>query len=461
MHTGDLGRLDVLDAVDALADLPGLVFLDSAARHAEWGRYSFVMADPFGTFSVEGGTAFWNGEALAGHPVAELKERLARYRQPTIAGMPPFQGGAAGFVAYEFGRVLERLPLAAQEASGAQMILHFFDVVLAFDHVEGHAFLLSSGWPETDPARRRLSAAARANLFRQRLARGRVTVPPAPPPVRQWCSNFSREGFAAAVRAVISYILAGDIFQANIAQRFTASLPSGFDPRGYYRVLRAVNPAPFAALLNFGDLTLASSSPERFLTVRGGRVETRPIKGTAKRSGDPAADRMLAEQLLASEKDRAENVMIVDLLRNDLSRVCRPHSVKVPVLCGLESFAGVHHLVSVVEGQLAEGRTAVDLLAAAFPGGSITGAPKIRAMEIITEIERCPRHAYCGAIGYFGFDGTADLNIAIRSVTFRNGIATFQAGGGITALSDPQAEYEETMIKAQRIFAAFGVEDGA
>jgi para-aminobenzoate synthetase component 1 len=336
-------------------------------------------------------------------------------------------------------------------------VLHFFDVVLAFDHLEDRAWLISSGWPEPDPDRRARRAIERAEFFLDRLEGARTPPDRGSLPVTRWSSNFTKQSYAEAVRKVIGYILDGDIFQANIAQRFTASLPARFDPFDFYRVLRATNPATFGALLKFDGLTIASSSPERFFTVRGGQVETRPIKGTAKRSDDPATDLALAEELLASEKDRAENVMIVDLLRNDLSRVCRPHSVQVPVLCGLESYAAVHHLVSVVQGELAEGKTAVDLLAACFPGGSITGAPKIRAMEIITEIERYARQIYCGSIGYFGFDGSADLNIAIRTVMLRDHTATFQAGGGITALSDPVAEYEETLTKAQRIFAAFGV----
>ncbi|ODN70842.1 Aminodeoxychorismate synthase component 1 [Methylobrevis pamukkalensis] len=200
---------------------------------------------------------------------------------------------------------------------------------------------------------------------------------------------------------------------------------------------------------------VASASPERFLQVYDGRVETRPIKGTARRVADPAEDARIAEALLASEKDRAENVMIVDLLRNDLSRVCQPHTVHVPALCGLESYAGLHHIVSVVSGILEEGADIADLLRASFPGGSITGAPKIRAMEIITEIEGRGRGVYCGSIGYFSFDGSADTNIAIRTVTFRNGEATFNVGGGITALSEPPAEFDETLTKGARIFAAF------
>jgi para-aminobenzoate synthetase component 1 len=245
------------------------------------------------------------------------------------------------------------------------------------------------------------------------------------------------------------------VFQANIARRFSVMLPTWFDALAFYERLRSLNPAPFAAFLRYGDFTIASSSPERFLNLDGQRVETRPIKGTIARSIDPKEDQRRAEFLLASEKDRAENIMIVDLLRNDLSRVCTAHSVEVPTLCGLESYASVHHLASVVTGMLARDQDAVTLLRACFPGGSVTGAPKVRAMEIIAEIEGTSREVYCGAIGFIGFNGCMDTNIAIRTVMIRDRVAVFHAGGGITAMSQPEAEYEETLAKAQRIFDAF------
>ncbi len=248
------------------------------------------------------------------------------------------------------------------------------------------------------------------------------------------------------------YIRAGDIYQANIAQRFEAALPPGFDAFAFYRRLRARNPATFAAYLEGDGLTLASSSPERFLRLDRRAVETRPIKGTARRAADPAEDRARAEALAADPKERAENVMIVDLLRNDLSRICAPHSVAVPTLCGIETYAGVHHLVSAVTGTLKEGADGLDLLAATFPGGSITGAPKLRAMDIITEIEGDAREAYCGAIGWIGFDGSLDTSIAIRTVMLDATRAVLQAGGGVTLLSDPDSEYRETLTKAERVF---------
>lgn len=452
--------LDALDAAERLSDLPHLTFLDSALRHATLGRFSYVAADPFGTFVVEEGVASWNGGLLPGEPLAALEACLAAYPQPALAGLPPFQGGAAGFLAYELGAVIEGRPGAPPEpAACPQAVLPFYDVVIAFDHEAEAAWLVSTGWPASSPTRRD-RARRRADEMLARLARPlREPPPPAAALPLAWTSNFTRSGYVAAVEHVIGRILAGDIFQANISQRFTAALPATFEPWRLYRRLREANPAPFAAFLGYGDLAVASSSPERFLQLdEAGRVETRPIKGTARRSQDPAEDRRLAAALLASEKDRAENVMIVDLLRNDLSRVCRPGSVQVPALCELESYASVHHLVSVVEGRLEAGRTGVDLVRACFPGGSVTGAPKIKAMEIITDTEGRPRDVYCGAIGFLGFDGRLDLNIAIRTALLRPGRAAVQAGGGVTALSDPEAEYDETLAKARRLLAAFGTE---
>jgi para-aminobenzoate synthetase component I len=267
-------------------------------------------------------------------------------------------------------------------------------------------------------------------------------------------SDFTRPHYEAAVQRVIDYILAGDIFQANLAQRFSAELPEDLSPLDLYRRLRERNPVPFAAYLDFRDVVVASASPERFLKLQDGLVETRPIKGTRPRGLTPAEDGASARELLASEKDRAENVMIVDLLRNDLSRVCLDRTVLTPEICALESFATVHHLVSTVTGELKPDMGPVDLLRATFPGGSITGAPKIRAMEIIAELEPTRRGPYCGAIGYIGFDRTMDLNIAIRTYAIKGRTVTFQAGGGIVADSDPAAEYEETIAKARALIAA-------
>jgi para-aminobenzoate synthetase component I len=258
----------------------------------------------------------------------------------------------------------------------------------------------------------------------------------------------------ANIKRTVDYILDGDIFQANITQVFEANTPQGFDAFALYQQLREKNPAPFATLMDYDGVKIISSSPERLIRCIDRLAEARPIKGTRRRDADPLRDAGLIAELQASRKDRAENVMIVDLLRNDLSLVCKPGTVKVPVLCGLETYANVHHLVSVVQGELFENVSAVDLVRAVFPGGSITGAPKVRAMEIIAELEQFPRGVYCGAMGYFGFNGSCDFNIGIRTVQVANGVMRVQGGGGITARSDPAAEYEESVLKVQRIMEA-------
>ena len=255
-----------------------------------------------------------------------------------------------------------------------------------------------------------------------------------------------------AVQRVIDYIYAGDVFQVNLSQRLLAAARD--DAVALYRRLRRCNPAPFAGYFDLGEFQIVSASPERFLRVSDREVETRPIKGTRPRTGDPAIDRAAEAELLASEKDRAENVMIVDLLRNDLARVCEARSVRVGQLCGVEAYQHVLHLVSSVHGRLRDGRSPIDLLRAAFPGGSITGAPKIRAMEIIAELEPTARGAYCGSLGYLGFDGSMDLSILIRTITAGRGWWQFPVGGGIVADSIPEQEYEETWHKAEGLLRA-------
>ena len=450
-------QLDWLDPVDAarrLAFLPRLSFLDSAKRHDVIGRYSYVAADPFGIFTVEDGTAFWDGQPEpSGPPLAALAQRLAQFRTGRVPQLPPFQGGAIGSIAYEFGWTLESRDPPARRR-GPDISLAFYDVVLAFDHHERRCWLIASGHPAAAEQGRQERAEARLTQF-VALLDGATQSLAGEPHAMTWRPTLSRDAFRSGVERVKAYIRAGDIYQANVAQRFVATLPDGCAPLVLYNALRAANPAPFSAFLAQGDRAILSTSPELFLRTDGRSIETRPIKGTARRQQDLSADRAAAEALLASRKDRAENVMIVDLLRSDLSRVCRPESVEVPALCALESYAGLHHLVSVVTGELRPECNAFDLLAASFPGGSITGAPKLRAMEIIAEIEGLSRGTYCGAIGSFGFDGSMDLNIAIRTLVVEGGTAELRVGGGITILSEPDAEYEETLTKARRIFDAF------
>lgn len=457
MQVLELPTTDMAAMAERLAGLGHVAWLDSAMAHTALGRHSYLAADPYGVLEASGGGATLGGRPVESDPLAALAAALQAERAPPLRDLPPFQGGAIGFLAYEYGRRLERLPEADVDDLGVpDAVLPLYDWVIACDHIRDKAWLISTGAPEQDGPARETRARDRADAVLERLSRPAPPQGAAPQPPLVFRSNFDRASYVEAIARTVDYVLAGDIFQANIAQRFLAELPETFDPFAFYKRLRTRNAAPFAAWLDFGDFKVASSSPERFLAVEGERVETRPIKGTAKRWANPHADGASSRALLDSEKDRAENVMIVDLLRNDLSRVCRPGTVEVPKLCGLETYASVHHLVSVVTGRLRDGLGVADLLRASFPGGSITGAPKLRAMEIITELERHARGVYCGSIGWIGFSGDADFNIAIRTATIAKGKAVFQAGGGITALSDPQAEYEETLTKARAVFDAFG-----
>ena len=454
--TREIPFIDPVAAAARLARLPGLAFLDSAMRHDTLGRVSVLAADPFGRFRYRDGRATLDGRAVPGSPIAALRACLAPYRLAPRADLPAFPGAAIGYFAYDLGASLERVAAPARRAGLTDdSAFNLYDTLLAVDHGRRTCLLIATGFPETDPRAREARAQDRLDSFAALLEAASEPLPTWAGAKLSWRSNFSREGYEVAVEKVRDYIRAGDIYQANIAQRFAADLPPGFDAFAFYRRLRETNPATFGAYLDFEGLTVASSSPERFLKLEGRAVETRPIKGTVRRDPDPARDAAIAAALARNPKERAENIMIVDLLRNDLSRVCEPGSVRVPTLCGLESYAGIHHLVSVVTGTLREGADALDLIEKTFPGGSITGAPKLRAMDIITEIEGDARELYCGAIGALGFDGSLDTSIAIRTVFMDEARAVLQAGGGVTLLSEPGPEYEETLTKAARVFAAF------
>ena len=454
---------------EQLAGLPYRLFLDSASTTTRLGRYSFLTADPFDVIERKG-----SGSALD-----DVRARLAPFQAEPIAGLPPFQGGAAGYIAYDWGLTLERLPAPHyDDLALPDVVLGIYDWVLAWDHVASRAWLISTGMPATAGPDRATRAKARADHVRERLRVGpsasdRPDQPDSVGPVlvdrplpssylveNGWWdpsfelrSSFTHRDYLEAVARVREYIFAGDIFQANLSQRFEAPLRDS--PWAFYSRLRRRNPAPFAAFLETRDASVVSASPERFLHVdRSGFVETRPVKGTRPRGVGPEHDAALGQALAESVKDRAENLMIVDLMRNDLSRVCAPGTVRVSELFSLERYATVHHLVSTVVGHLEPGYDALHLLRAAFPGGSITGAPKLRAMEIIAELEASQRGVYCGSIGYFSVTGDLDTSIAIRTAVVRDGRVYFSAGGGIVADSDPEQEYRETIDKARALIDA-------
>jgi para-aminobenzoate synthetase component 1 len=421
-------------------------FLDSALAHEKLGRYAYIACEPIATLLA----------GPSGLPLEPASSLLDTLRLNHVDGLPPFQGGLAGYIAYETGRLLEpQLAERTPSPTLSPLQLHAYDVVASFDLFQRRTFIVSTGFPENGESARLKRAADRLMQFEALLQEPESLEHPGVSTIPSFASNFSRPEFEDAIARTREYVLSGDIFQANVSQRFFAPKPSNFDAFAFYERLRRKNAAPFAAFLDYGEIQVCSSSPERLVALDGRLAEARPIKGTRRRVPDMQVDSILKADLLASRKDRAENVMIVDLLRNDLSRVCKPGSVEVPVLCGLESFATVHHLVSVVTGELTPSMNAPDLLAAVFPGGSITGAPKFRAMEIIGEIEKVPRNIYCGSIGFIGFSGHMDFNIAIRTVTFHNDMATFHGGGGITARSEPSAEYDESIAKVQRIVEVF------
>ncbi len=474
---------------ERLAGLPYRLFLDSATPATRLGRYSFLTADPVAIVQSKGARtemrdAQHGVRIVAGDALAQVRALLAPYRRAALDGLPPFQGGAAGYLAYDWGRMLERIPENRHDDLGLpDAVFGIYDWVIGWDHRASRAWLMSTGIPETDDAARARRAEERAAqvmaLLRDKRTGGdrgerdnvRPTIvdagnAPAPshPVEGGWWdrrldvrSSFTHEGYLDAVARVREYILAGDIFQTNLSQRFEAPLTES--PWQLYRRMRVRNAAPFAAFFDTPDVSVVSASPERFLRVdEGGHVETRPIKGTMPRGFGPEHDGLLGQALSESAKDRAENLMIVDLMRNDLSRVCRAGTVRVPELFTLEHYATVHHLVSTVVGELAPGRDALDLLRAAFPGGSITGAPKVRAMEIIAELEPSQRSVYCGSIGYCSVTGALDTSIAIRTVIAPagRGRVYFSAGGGIVADSDPEQEYRETLHKARGMIDVLG-----
>lgn len=473
--------LDAAAVFASLARLPHPIFLDSAATDEptasadgddlpRLGRYSFVAADPIHSIVVpQTGDLATDAAGLA-TAFAQARRLLADLACPTIPALPPFQGGIAGFFAYECGLVQFGLPApAARDPHLPLVALHVYDVVFAFDHDLGRGWFISQGVPGRGPMTRQARATERLDALL--VAADAVPSESPPPPAAAppaaghdlpghpgVVSTHSRATYLDMVRAGVEYVRDGDVFQVNLAQRFT--LAAAVDPVAAYAAARRTNPAPCAGYFAAGPRTIVSMSPERFLQAGRGTVRMHPIKGTRRVLASPEADLFAGSDLAASAKDRAENVMIVDLVRNDLARVCRPESVRVEALCRLERYRYVQHLVSIVAGRLRPGLGPLDALAAAIPGGSITGAPKHRACEIISALEGVARGAYCGSLGYLGLDGAADFNLLIRTLVVGPDSLSFAAGGGITAASDPAAEYAESLHKAEgmlRVLEALGL----
>ncbi len=450
----DITGIDYLKAFSCVKHMPYSLLLDSSDRKHPNSRYSFVMCSPIETIeAINGEITVTNWEqklSITGDPFLLLQSRIKSWICDTkhIPNMPPFQGGAAGLFGYDLGRYLEDLPaIAASCGSVPDMAVGIYDQVLAHDHLLKKSYIFTHARSEDEAVKKR--------EFLIELFSKDIKAPKYKANKLDWSSNFDKKSYKEQVQKVINYIHDGDVFQANISQRFDAELPDDFDPFIHYLHMREVNPAPFSAYMNIGNIKIASTSPERFITARDRNVETCPIKGTRPHVSDFTQDCAYKKELSSSEKDRSENTMIVDLMRNDLSKVCEEHSVDVSGLCELETFASVHHLVSTIQAKLSHDKNALDLLRACFPGGSITGAPKIRAMEIIEELEPTRRSAYCGSIGYIGFDDYMDTNILIRTLVYEDNKVSLQTGGGVVADSNPSEEYQETLDKAYAIFNSF------
>ena len=425
-------------------------FLDSSLEN-ELGRYSILCLNPYLTFSEEDGICFRNGIRQS----ESFETCLSRYLKEQAEDNPshlPLIAGAVGYLTYDYGRKFEQIKsrhpkkIAMPEAQ-----FTFYENYLIEDQKEKTLWLTARGEKEAP------------RLSMERILEKIRLCPRTPSPKKQeqlasFCPNFQKQDYLQAIDTMISYIRQGDVYIANMTQQL--QIPGEIDPWQAYTYLRTHNPAPFSSYFDCGTFQILSASPERFLLLRDGRVQTRPIKGTRRRGSSPEEDALLCAELLSSQKDRSELLMIVDLERNDLNRVCRPGSVKVTENFSIESYATVFHLVSTIEGQLRKECGPMDLIRAAFPGGSITGAPKIRAMEIIDELEHDRRGLYTGSIGYLSLDGSCDLNIVIRTAVRQNGVYTLGVGGGITCESDLEFEYEETLQKAHALLEALREEKG-
>ena len=431
-----------------IAGEPWSIFLDSGYPLIDRGRYDIMTGRPYRTLLTYGKeTRIADGETLQysdDDPFDLVKQQLGELRV-NLSGFP-FSGGALGYFSYDLGRRIEQLPTQCRDdIHMPDMAIGLYDWALIVDHHIRRTWLIAAEGA-------RVSADEWKGL-QELFSSGDSRQTTGHSVQSSLLNHTGKEQYFADFNRIQDYIRDGDCYQVNLAQRFSIAVTG--DSWSVYRQLRKSNPAPYACFFRLEQGCILSSSPERFISVSNEQVETKPIKGTIRRSVYAYEDKALAEQLLESEKDRAENLMIVDLLRNDIGKNCEFGSIKVPRLFALESFATVHHLVSTVTGRLARGRHALDLLRGAFPGGSITGAPKLRAMQIIEELEAFRRTVYCGAIGYIGFDGNMDTNIAIRTLVHKDDRIYFWAGGGIVSDSIPESEYRECFIKAEAIMRLF------
>lgn len=425
-----------LETYASLADQPYALFFDSARRQHPLSQWSFIAWAPIETIECKNGVITHNGKTTPQSDIFDfIQSRLDHYKVNISNNCnASFYGGAAGYLGYDLGRQLEVLPDdTIDDLNLPDCMIGIYTRVISFDHKNKVAQFIALKKDDEiikPPSINKESNAISSNI------------------IACWEEKTPQESYKNNIQKVINYIHAGEIYQANLSRRFDLELPKNFNAFDHYKSLRLINSAPFNAFMNFGSFQLASCSPERFMTLKNNKVETRPIKGTLPSSEDP-------QKLKDSKKDNAENLMIVDLLRNDISKVCQSHSVTVPTLCNIETFDGLHHMVSTIEGDLKADENATSLLKSCFPGGSITGAPKIRAMEIIEELEPTRRGPYCGAMGYIGFNGNMDTSIIIRTLIYKNQKAYLQTGSGIVSDSIPEQELQEGLDKAQKIFESY------
>ncbi len=468
---------DLLTPVSAflkIAEHSDYAFLFESVEGGERvARYSFLGKDPFLVLRQRGGRTIVDQSGVTSESdepfVSALRRLMAEFQSPFVPGLPRFTGGAVGFIGYDASPVFEPALLDAwskapwrtndtadpETEDDAGFLL--FDTVLAFDHVKHRILIIANARVTAGEDLKALYqfACAKIQFLERELERGLSQPEPNPQAAPAIRSNMERETYEAGVRTIKERIAAGDIYQAVLSQRFEADVTA--DPFTVYRALRHVNPSPYMYFIRMGGLAIVGSSPEMLVRVEGRRVETHPIAGTRPRGQDDDEDLRLAEELKRNEKERAEHVMLVDLGRNDLGRVCEFGSVRVPQYMALERYSHVMHLVSTVDGRLAEDRDRLDALVACFPAGTVSGAPKIRAMQILSDLEPTRRDLYAGAVGYIDFAGNLDFCIAIRTITIRNGRARVQAGAGIVADSNPAAEYEETRDKAKALLTALAM----
>ncbi len=482
----DMPHFNPSRAFAALLEDKNPFLLESARVNPVTGRYSFMGSDPFMSLKCKGNnieiTRAGKRSVATRPPLIKLRELMSGFNVDKTQGLPPFTGGCVGYLSYDFVRNFEQIPALAKDDLGipdAHFI--FVDLLLAFDNIDKKLFVIgtpgvaetglgysvpeSDKWPELyDKMVERMRALEEKILSREggeicdnsapaatACAGNRpADFPVARPGARTAIPLISKDAYKQMVRRAKEYIAAGDIFQANLSQRLMADV-NGINPYNIYRVLSEVNPSPFACYLDFPEVKIISSSPERLVRLEDGRVDTRPMAGTRPRGRDKNRDNAMRAELLLNEKERAEHIMLIDLERNDIGRVCDYGSVHVDELMVTEDYSHVMHIVSNVTGKLAEGKDTFDVIRATFPGGTITGVPKVRCMEIIDELEPVARGPYTGSVGYIGYNGNMDFNIIIRTFVVKDNKAYVQVGAGIVADSDPEREYYETLHKAEAL----------